>query len=522
MKIRTRVEFQGQQRDFVIPCGTGDKTIKWLGIVASQRFSNAAPNGALRRRDDFCGITEKAQYQVDSIILPNGRVAHPGRYINESDLKDGDEVLVRLSADLLIISKNGIPHQSQWASIAFNTSELTFNADLASMQSGGDADNEDDDSEFVVAGSYNDILESKDNRRQLKANADFMKIVLQSQMIDLLTATKFMEDSWAKIDGTIPRLKQDEIPQLKEVLVRYWDILIELYGCFSSTGTMNHDQFLEFTGEAGFFPAYTSAHLSSKIFTRACRYVGVDDESFTFSHLLVALMLVAQVKYNDTLESKAVSVAPREALLALMKDHLIPLAVKSQLQSILKSEFCSDETLSSIRLVYDELQNIFTKYAAKIRDVPTTVPLEDISEILTMADLVTDPDALGQTRQFLYSVRQGTIFGNALLADTQQATAPESLVQESTEDGCSLADYVNEVAFPEFVEMAARAGYSRFYEAERQQPSNAPESDGQHMIARCLVKGVKAVVEGNNSNEERLRNKAAAPTRGGRSQNQRK
>jgi hypothetical protein len=38
MKIKAIIEFDSYEREFIIPCGTGDKTFKWLAIAASQRF----------------------------------------------------------------------------------------------------------------------------------------------------------------------------------------------------------------------------------------------------------------------------------------------------------------------------------------------------------------------------------------------------------------------------------------------------------------------------------------------------
>ena len=37
MRIRAIIEFDEFEREFIIPCGTGDKSFKWLALVASQR-----------------------------------------------------------------------------------------------------------------------------------------------------------------------------------------------------------------------------------------------------------------------------------------------------------------------------------------------------------------------------------------------------------------------------------------------------------------------------------------------------
>jgi len=37
MKIKAILEFDSYEREFIIPCGTGDKNFKWLAMAASQR-----------------------------------------------------------------------------------------------------------------------------------------------------------------------------------------------------------------------------------------------------------------------------------------------------------------------------------------------------------------------------------------------------------------------------------------------------------------------------------------------------
>jgi hypothetical protein len=37
---------------FVVPCGTGEQSVKWLGLVASQRYSLVSPHGRQRMRED--------------------------------------------------------------------------------------------------------------------------------------------------------------------------------------------------------------------------------------------------------------------------------------------------------------------------------------------------------------------------------------------------------------------------------------------------------------------------------------
>jgi hypothetical protein len=37
---------------FAVPCGEGNQSIKWLGLVAAQRYAFMAPHGRCRTRED--------------------------------------------------------------------------------------------------------------------------------------------------------------------------------------------------------------------------------------------------------------------------------------------------------------------------------------------------------------------------------------------------------------------------------------------------------------------------------------
>ena len=51
MKLTAVVLYESTEMEFEISVGAGDKTFKWFGMAACQRFATQHPNGALRRRD---------------------------------------------------------------------------------------------------------------------------------------------------------------------------------------------------------------------------------------------------------------------------------------------------------------------------------------------------------------------------------------------------------------------------------------------------------------------------------------
>lgn len=483
MKLKVRVVFGSNERTFNIPCGTGNKTIKWLGIVASQRFSNAAPNGSLRRRDDFCGITENAQYQVEHVYLPGGKIAHPGIMIFDSDLKDGDEVTVRLCSKLSVHNNTGTPTKTKWALLAFSTSNIE-NPYLNSTRSelcGHDEESEGEADALIGA-------ENKAAFALIQAKAKFMRIILQSQMINEKKLAHKVSTIWPKIAEGVPRLKDDDLEPLKKVLQANWDMLQDLFDSYGEGSYLSKDKFAVLIDDAELFPAYNTTQQCAKIFARTCCYAGADEHRFDFTCLIISLFLAAQAKYNDTMEAGADSLSSFAAMDELFEFNFVPLAERLQLQSVLKYAFCSDECLASLRPLNDELQVVFNRYSTRTQDIPVSLSLDDLTEILYHAGLVPDGADSSKVKSLYDQVRRSTIFGN---------------------DALPAAGAPTEVSFPEYVEIVARAGFQRFYDADPENGADAEASeagnsaDGASLISSnivsCLVAGAKAVVDKNNS-----------------------
>ena len=385
MKIKAIIEFDSYERDFIIPCGTGDKTFKWLAIAASQRYSNAAPNGALRRRDDFSGISENAQYQVLEIVLPSGDSPHPAEMINYY-LRDGDEVFITLGSQQPLEGLSHSPSKSQWTKLAFDNTSIDDIASPKIKKSPSKASIPDDEKfeSFEVKNQRRKVLEAES-----LAKAYFMRSVLKTQMLNEPKIVHFIKTEWAKVSGYLPDVKsqvekEKEHAEILKIFSDHCDALRELFKNYSPAGHLLKENFLCFLEDAQVFPPSMLVEKSNKIYDRVCKYTGITatSNSFSFSHLLMAILLVAQSKYNDTLNSKESTKKCVEAVAELFNSHFVHLAKDLQLKCVLKTEFSSDDCLSRLRAYYDKLHSLFDKCAAKTRDIPTTVPIADVHEIL--------------------------------------------------------------------------------------------------------------------------------------------
>lgn len=75
MKVVAVIKFNDEEKEIEIPCGFGDKTFKWLSMVACQRFALLSPHGLVRSRDEIRGQTENDQLMPTELYLDSGDVS---------------------------------------------------------------------------------------------------------------------------------------------------------------------------------------------------------------------------------------------------------------------------------------------------------------------------------------------------------------------------------------------------------------------------------------------------------------
>lgn len=401
--------------------------------------------------------------------------------IYDSDLKDGDEITVRLSSRLAVHTTTGVPTKTKWSLLAFSTSTID-NPILNSSRT--ELCGEDDTS------TINDVVVGEENKTALagmESKAKFMRIVLQSQMINPKKLTEKLEKVWPKVASGLPQMRIADVPKLKRVIESNWDMLMDLFEYYVEGPYISKEKFATWIDDAEVFPAYNTTQQCAKIFARTCAYTRTDEDRFDFACVLSALMLAAQIKYNDTLESGAEALPAYDALDEMFRFHFQPVAERHSLQSVLKYAFCSDECLAYLRPMNDELQVIFNRYATRTQDIPLTITIEDLTEILCHAGLLNDPNDLSKTQNILQQIQKSTIYGY-----------DEVNMPPRTE---------HDVSFPEYVEAVARAGFLKYFDPEGE-AFDGDMSDGvasvdgsliNSSVVGCLVMGARAVVDKNNS-----------------------
>lgn len=474
MKIFCTVLLDGDhERTFDIACGSGQKTFKWLGLVAAQRFALAAPVGALRHRDEYRGLTDRAQHLPSEIVLANGELPHPSALLSDF-LLDGDQVTIYLTCDQRINpTTSSVPRHSKWASLAFTTSP-----DAMKYLDGDDEEEEDG---YEEEGTENDgeIDESERAERSLRAaqalelkitgDAKFMRLVLQSQMLDINAMNRHLNTQWKYVVQALPNMDDDKKDSLKEIFRTHWATLIEIFDLFKSTDIstpsstiMSVDKFESFLSDAGIFSARDVPVLGPRIYQRAFKaWSNVAAKAFDdngggggsgssdglgLGGFLLSLILCAQNRHNDTFEKNSASATRQchEALSTIFVENILPLVERLESPGYLKSLFASDTFLHSIRHSHNELFLVFNKFALRKRELPTSLPIESMTELLFEAQL-QEEGAIEKTKALHNDIRKGPLIGRQLAPGSDYEAPPE-----------------DEFTFAEFVEAVARAGFYRW------------------------------------------------------------
>ena len=468
MKVVARVVLNDQEREFDIACGTGERTFKWLANAACQRFALAAPVGALRRCDDTHGITDRVQYTPSEIVLPSGKIPDPGDQL-KAHLRYGDQVLINLTNDQRIDFGAGTPNRSMWNADAFTkTGYHSINDDNSRVPG-------------CVHEYFPPVDKGFDTAIQVKAKADFMRLILHSQMINYKVVNDELETAWITVNKAMPNINELSHggQDMKIIFLTYMGTITDIMGSYATMkgNKMSVDGLEGFSQDAGIFGPRDCKQLCVKTHRRVVTALRDNDNELDLGGFLAALMIIAQIKYHDTVRGgiAVTECGPRPSLQELFTKDILPFAVKSAYTAVLKETFCADEMLYSLRSHHDDLFKVFEKYIARtVKEAASSLKVPDFGAMLSDAGMPRDPDAAKNLAEELFAnVREGHIYGRTYL---------------SSDDGKPLRypyDHLPEAeySYPEFIEATARAGYLQYWSAT-----------GDKSIPQCFMKGVESAV----------------------------
>ena len=121
LKVRAIIKYGVKTTTLTIPCGDGKKTVRWLGVVAAQRFVlDGAARGRVRQRERG-HAPGAAQVLPRNVATLTEQFAHPDALVKDV-VRDGGDVFIELDAKVALDAKNA-PTRSNWQVVAFKRND---------------------------------------------------------------------------------------------------------------------------------------------------------------------------------------------------------------------------------------------------------------------------------------------------------------------------------------------------------------------------------------------------------------
>jgi len=437
--------------------GYGDKTFKWLGSCAEQFYSRYIPNGSIRARDDFRGLSKRAQHHAFEVVLENGEIPHPMSLLQDYVL-DGDVLTVNLS-DTLKVKEGGIPDLEPFAALS------QTNCVDSPMYVDDSAYIEDDREMMFGEENVGDLMSEVDapnpqskakEEREAKAAARFMEVVLDSQLLAESKVSRELEACWVDVLKLMPKLSAKDSDDMKRIFHHHFSILDALFRKYTQEESfmMSRLKFKEMVDNAKIF---SHQEEFEEVTMRVFRLVSKGETKINFTGFLVALIITAQARLHNTFEALSYVRGAGASLEALISKYLFPLASKYRLR--IRDLLYQPQPLKEIRDMYEQLFSLFEKYAAKAgRDLTLSMPSQYFAELLRDSKIIVlaeDEDEPDKPKELARSIaedilercKSGYIKGRHIIAEEERK--PSDMPPPPEED------YV----FPEFIEGIARATF---------------------------------------------------------------
>ncbi|KAH8076598.1 hypothetical protein JL721_611 [Aureococcus anophagefferens] len=309
MRINATVEYGVQRRRIVVPCGDGRKSVKWLGLVAAQRFiMDAAARGKTRLRDRRSVAPAATQLIPSGVSTADEPFFHPAALLCDV-FEDGAEVAVALEPKVAV-GASGRPLRSNWAVVAFSTAPASEPARRAALE------DEYRKREARLAKMKRETKEKQELDNYEKGSA--MRKMIGPQLLQMENLDPAVDGAWAEMNrqGLMDQFIRNPRDQdkVRRILRDHFLELSELFK-FYSAGTQNladahqleFSEFCTFARDVGVFgPGGFADHaLLNVCFAEACE---IPPQQVKSGHMelyqfLTSLIWLAQVAQQATAEA---------------------------------------------------------------------------------------------------------------------------------------------------------------------------------------------------------------------------
>ncbi|KAL7692443.1 hypothetical protein Plhal304r1_c006g0023491 [Plasmopara halstedii] len=178
--MRVSVKVHGLQ--FVVPCGEGTQTCRWLSLVAAQRYSLAAPHGRCRTREN---VHYKPGFYLPAAVMNNlGQELAPEQRIVDV-CKDNEKLTIQLQ-QAVSVNEVGTPQFTEWTINAFFPSQKRL--DTKDVQADIEA------IPRTILTPKVPISETKLKEDEISSSADDLKEYVHAEMLHQVKSRQFLSD----------------------------------------------------------------------------------------------------------------------------------------------------------------------------------------------------------------------------------------------------------------------------------------------------------------------------------------
>ncbi|GMF25648.1 unnamed protein product [Phytophthora lilii] len=257
--MRVNVKVHGLQ--FVMPCGGGSQSCRWLGLAVAQRYALVAPHGRCRTRED--AHIKQGFFLPAAIIKSDGQVIRPEKRIAEV-CKDNETLTVQLQQEVPV-NEIGTPQFTAWTANAFFPSqkrvEISEHADTkaesksnSSFSASAKPQHQASDDQIADADAKGDGTTSSVEELKQYAHAEMLQQINSGQFLsDMEVEAAFLYD-WSRIRPEEIEKDPRERDLLQELLLSRFSELNAGYmhyaaGSSELTYGMNGAEFAHFLHE---------------------------------------------------------------------------------------------------------------------------------------------------------------------------------------------------------------------------------------------------------------------------------
>ncbi|RHY14473.1 hypothetical protein DYB36_005270 [Aphanomyces astaci] len=334
---------------FPVACGEGMQSIKWLGLVAAQRYALMLPHGRCRTRED--AHSKNGFYLPSEVRNSEGDLLSPWSRIVEC-VREGETITIVLQHEVPV-DDIGVPQLSSWAVSAFSN---TTNQRVT-----------DDDNDLIAADEKDDHVATKKggsvySNLQGYSSSFHANHVKSGQFIS-------QDELESAFYHDVARLALDEFVKDPKEKVKY-QILTRHF-------SMSGAEFNHFVHESTLLHHVKDAALLDKLFVRALREPGnVRLSRVEFMQALVLVVVTHNKMYGD-------DVPFLPALEKALKDSVKP-ACNRLTSGPFRDTLHSDGMLAMLQEAKPKLSKVYDKYASGKQYVRCYGPILSVSDFRSL------------------------------------------------------------------------------------------------------------------------------------------